>query len=240
MKPIILAPLVAIVLAGGGVGAYLAVAGAGSGEEATAAQPAATPTPAAETPTPTPTAEADVQVIRWVNVTVAVPEDSGFAVGQTFHGLESQRPALLIIPLDRPNTSVVIDAETAAILKDTVGREDRALVGEILKTVTLSPLDREAAHWPYSGEPPDVPRQREGNITYIPPDPAAGIRITVQIGDGGGAERTSNASIHVTNGRSALGINTATGDVYWETAVLAPEDKEVFDRFLSTVQYVGP
>src|SRR3972149_1502093 len=108
MKPIILAPIVALALTGGSAGAYLWVTSEGSVEEATVAQPTATstPPPAAVTPTAAPTAEADVQVIRWVNVTVAVPEDSGFAVGQTFHGLESQRPVLLIIPLDRPETSV--------------------------------------------------------------------------------------------------------------------------------------
>ena len=65
MKPIIAAPLVAVVLAGAGVGAYYAVAGAGSREEAPPAQATATPTPspaeqASATPTPaatkTPTA----------------------------------------------------------------------------------------------------------------------------------------------------------------------------------------
>jgi hypothetical protein len=54
MKPIVAAPLVAIVLAGSGVGAYYAVAGAGSGDEAPAAQPTVTPTPAAQ-PSPSPT-----------------------------------------------------------------------------------------------------------------------------------------------------------------------------------------
>jgi hypothetical protein len=54
MKPIIAAPLVAIVLAGAGFGAYFAVAGAGSGEEAPPAQATRTPT-AQPTPTPSPT-----------------------------------------------------------------------------------------------------------------------------------------------------------------------------------------
>jgi hypothetical protein len=73
MKPIFLAPLIAVVLAATGAGAYFAVAGAGSGEEAPAAHATATPTatpapsqeptptpapaetsPPAETPTPTP------------------------------------------------------------------------------------------------------------------------------------------------------------------------------------------
>ena len=62
MKPIIAAPLVAVVLVGAGVGAYYAVAGAGSGEEAPAAQPTSTPTPTqqtAATPTPEPTPAPD-------------------------------------------------------------------------------------------------------------------------------------------------------------------------------------
>jgi hypothetical protein len=52
MKLIFVAPLVAIVLAGAGVGAYFAVAGAGSGEEAASVEATPTPQP---TPTPAPT-----------------------------------------------------------------------------------------------------------------------------------------------------------------------------------------
>ena len=58
MKPIILVPLIALALAGGSAGAYLALSSEGSVEEATVAQPTATPSPMpaaeAETPTPTP------------------------------------------------------------------------------------------------------------------------------------------------------------------------------------------
>ena len=54
MKPILLAPLVAIVLTGAGVGAYFAVAGAGSGEEAVVAKATPTPSPTEPTPTATP------------------------------------------------------------------------------------------------------------------------------------------------------------------------------------------
>ena len=56
MKPIIFAPLVALALAGGSAGAFLAVTSDGSVEEAVVAQPAAdAPAPAAETPPETPT-----------------------------------------------------------------------------------------------------------------------------------------------------------------------------------------
>jgi hypothetical protein len=57
MKPLIVAPLAAIVLGGAGFGVYLAVAGAGSGEEGAlvvsppAVEASATAAPAADTPT---------------------------------------------------------------------------------------------------------------------------------------------------------------------------------------------
>jgi len=62
MKPVIIAPLVALALAGGGAGAYFWVTSGGAVEEAAVAQPTHTPTPtatgaAAATSTPTPTAE---------------------------------------------------------------------------------------------------------------------------------------------------------------------------------------
>ena len=242
MKPIILAPLVALVLTGGSAGAYLWVTSEGSGEEATVAQPTSTPTPAPteQTPataTPAPTAEAEVQVVRWVNVTVAVPQDSGLTVTQGFWGPESDPPALFIRSRENGSSVIVIDADTGKVIVDHIEPEDRGAVDEVLQTVSVSPLDRSMASWPYSGEPPNIPRQKWGNITFIPPDPAAGISITFQAGDGPGS---SSTSLHVNNGRSAFGINTATGDVYWETARIAPEDKEAFDSFLSAIHYVGP
>ncbi len=60
MKPAIVAPLVALALAGGGVGAYFWLSSGGGTEEATVAQPTPTPTATAAptvTPTVTPTAE---------------------------------------------------------------------------------------------------------------------------------------------------------------------------------------
>jgi hypothetical protein len=59
MKPVVLVPLVALALAGGGVGAYFWLSSGGGVEEAVVAQPTATPTPtpppSAIQPSPTPT-----------------------------------------------------------------------------------------------------------------------------------------------------------------------------------------
>jgi hypothetical protein len=181
-------------------------------------------------------AEAEVQVVRWVNVTVAVPEGSGLWVTQGFWGPESMPPAIFIRSLDNGDSVIVIDAETGKVIADHIEPEDRATVDGVLGTLTVSPLDRSTAPWPYSGELPSLPRERKGNITFIPPDPASGISISIQTGDGTGSPSTF---LHVTNGRSVFWINTATGDAsYDEAVVMAPEDKDAFDRFLSAIEYV--
>ena len=99
-------------------------------------------------------------------------------------------------------------------------------------TVTL--LDTETLPWPYISQPPNVSPVKIGNITYIPPDPAAGIRITGGDADPGGH------FIEVNTGRSLVFIYVDSGGVVWEPDFLVPEDKEVLERFLGTVQYVGP
>jgi hypothetical protein len=191
-------------------------------------------------------AEAQTQLIRWVNVTVEVPENSGVWVTRDFWGIESTTPAMIISPFVRGEIEpgAVVSAETGAVLEDRVQPKHRAAIDEVLKTIKVSPLDRSAAPWPYSGQQPNVPREEAGKISYITPDPAAGITVTFQIGDGvADGEDTrpgSNVSIHVTNGRSWFGINAATGEVYQETAHILPEDKEAFDRFLSAVRHVSP
>lgn len=201
-------------------------------------------------------AEADVQVVRWVNVTLTVPEGSGFtpwcdswSSPREWGGLgawrdlwafgpESSTPAIFIESLERDESRLVIDAVTGKVIEDSIGPQDRAAVDQVLQTVTVSPLDRSTAPWPYSGQPPSVPREKFGNITFIPPDPAAGICFRVQLGIGPAG--TSGASIEVNNGRSVVFIRPDTGAVGWEPDFLVAEDKAAFDRFLSTVEYVGP
>jgi hypothetical protein len=107
MKPIFVAPLVTIVLAVAGVGAYFAVAGGGSGEEAPAAQP--TPTPSEQTPTPTPTpapTETPTSTLQTYHnekygFEVALPE--GWRVASSFMDRFAERissPGATVVPED--------------------------------------------------------------------------------------------------------------------------------------------
>ncbi len=182
-------------------------------------------------------AEAQEQVVRWGNITLTLPADSGLTAVRSFWGPDSDPPAIFLRSRVNGGSSLAIDAETGEVLSDRVEPEDRAAVNQVLQTLTLSPLDRDTAPWPYSGEPPNVPRQSWGKITFIPPDPASGISIRFGHGDGLGS---SSLFLTVSNGRSVVLINADTGDVYPDTVIITPEDRDAFDRFLSAVQYAGP
>jgi len=175
-------------------------------------------------------AEAQAHVVRWGNVTLTLPADSGLTAVRSFWGPNSDPPAIFLRSRVNGGSSLAIDAES-------VEPEDRAAVNQVLQTLTVSPLERDTAPWPYSGEPPNVPRQSWGKITFIPPDSASGISISFGHGDGLGS---SSLFLTVSNGRSVILINADTGDVYPDTAIITPEDRDGFDRFLSTVQYAGP
>jgi hypothetical protein len=78
-----------------------------------------------------------------------------------------------------------------------------------------------------------VPRVKAQDVTYIPPDPAAGISIVFGIGE------PSGAYLEINNGRSLVFLNLETGLYKWQPAFLVPEDKETFERFLSSVEHQG-
>ncbi len=197
---------------------------------------AATPTPAAEQP------PAKGQLWRWVNVTVAVPQGSDVYVVQTSYPPEVNPPdggPVLTLardtnPSDEFSSSLLIDAEDGTILRDNVLKEDRAAIDEVLGTLMVAPLDRATAAWPYKDEaPPDLPRERVGNISYIRPAPESGILVYGTLNDPGGT-----CGVSVTNGRSGVGVyvDEATRTLVTHTERLLPEDKPVFERYLATVK----
>ncbi len=187
-------------------------------------------------PVPTEPSIIPAHVVRWGNVTLTLPADSGLTAVRSFWGPDSDPPAIFLRSRGNGGSSLAIDAETGEVLSDRVEPEDRAAVNQVLQTLTVSPLDRDTAPWPYSGEPPNVPRESWGKITFIPPDPASGISIRFGHADGLGS---SSLYLKVTNGQSVFLISADTGDVYPDTVVIAPEDRDAFDRFLSSIQYVG-
>jgi hypothetical protein len=231
-------------------------------EGATTTPPAGTPTatrvadepPAtreAATPEPTPTSTGESVLFRWVNVTIELPVDpeakpwyefmaseafpagSGLLVYRDWAGDEVTRPFIVVASRDDPESFLAIAADTGEITKDTMSAENRAAADYVLSTMRVTPFDPKALPWPYNGPPPDVPAMKIGNITYVPPDPAAGISITEAIGDPGGVEY-----IEVNNGRSLVFVVVDSGAT--EFHLSAPDDKETLERFLASVEYVGP
>ena len=180
-------------------------------------------------------AKADVQEVRWGNVTVSVNEESGVVADRTFVAAQIKPPnggpALI---LRRGDSALAIDVDTGKVLEDFVKDEDRAAIQSVFSTLAVGEQDKQTAPWPYAGAPPSVSRERFGGITLIPPDPASGVIIRQMLNDPGGL------SLRVTNGRSTLSIDAETGNVIKEITLILPEDKEAFDRFLSTVEYLGP
>ena len=179
-------------------------------------------------------AEAEVKVVRWGNLTVQLSEETGVVPVRTYALTADGQPVLV---LKRGDSFVMLDAETGVVVQENVADADRDGIQETLVTLEVSEQDGTTAPWPYSGDPPAMARERLGNITYIPPDPASGITVFPQFGGGPGG---SGVALVVTNGRSTIGIDAETNVLFEETSDVLPEDKEMFDRFLSAVEYVEP
>jgi hypothetical protein len=212
-------------------------------------EPPATREAATPEPTPTPTGES--VLFRWVNVTLELPVDpaakpwyelrpseafpagSGLWIGRDFAGVDVARPFIVVASQDDPESYLTITADTGEITKDTMSAEDRAAADYVLNTMRVTPFDPKVLPWPYNGSPPDVPPIKIGNITYIPPDPAAGISITFGISEPGGD------FLEINNGRSLVFVDLDTGFYQWEPAFLVPEDKQILERFLSSVEHRG-
>jgi hypothetical protein len=220
--------------------------------EQTSATPTAEPTPTpapAETPTatPTPAPAARGQLWRWVNVTVVIPEDSdvfvfssGLPPDGAGYGVEIRRVRYVYQPETLTEaelvSSVLIDAETGAIVREEVLPEDRAVIDEVLRTLKVGPLHRATAPWPYSAElPGDLPRETTPNgISFITPSSETGLQVYGAINDPGGY------GVGITNGRSTVTISLdSTGGLNVDSAHVVAEDREVLERWASQVKLCG-
>jgi hypothetical protein len=138
---------------------------------------------------------------------------------------------------DGQNTSsVLIDAKTGAVLRETVRSEHATVMQQIKGTVSVCPFNAAIAPWPYDENvPSDMKREIWGNISYPAPDPRSGIVVQQYIGDPGGS------SILVWNGRSHLGviIDHSTGKLMKGSEEIVSEDVEAFERYFAEVKLCG-
>src|SRR3989304_10618400 len=117
-------------------------------------------------------AEAGMEVVRWGNVTVSVPEGSGVAAARDFAPAELNPPdGGQMLVLIKGESRLAIDADTGEVIHDSVEAAERAAIDQVLATLEIKELDGKARPWPYGSARPSTQRQQIGNITYIPPDP---------------------------------------------------------------------
>ncbi len=182
-------------------------------------------------------AEADVEVVRWGNVTVQVTEGLGVSAVQGFAPAEIKPPdGGQVLILVKGESRLAIDADTGQVIQDIAEDADRAAIDAVVATLTVKEIDEKTAPWPYGSTPPNTPRERLGNIMFIPPAPGSGLTVYFEAGD---TADGGYYALQVTNGRSSVGIDIETGAVF-QGSNIAAEDQEAFDRFMSEIQYAGP
>jgi hypothetical protein len=214
------------------------------------AAPSTTPEAALGTPSPAGipvrTPAAGETLWRWVDVTILVPDDGRFNVGQDSHpaeaGAPKSGPYLFLARVNRdgpgyePSSWVMIDAETGAILDQKVSEQDRDEVQSVLDTLVVSPLNVSTAPWPYNGQPPEsLPRHTFGGLSFIAPGPETGLSVHTQINDPGGP------AVGVFNGRTGVGVyvDAASGKLLVNTEYLPPEYEAVLMRWVEFVKICG-
>jgi hypothetical protein len=188
--------LAGLVVIGGIVGSGLIIASSG-GEEGVFQQ-AATPTQVETLSAPSLTPGTGVTLWRWMNVTVLIPDGSGISATPNVLYLDAQgtqsRQVFSVGKADTEDSEtfsyVQIDAENGMVLSQQILDQHRAEMELVLATVAASPFDARTAPWPYNGEAPaNATREGAFGISFIRPDPAAGIFIDHVLSDFAGGGR---------------------------------------------------
>ena len=175
-------------------------------------------------------ATSTMETVRWGNVTVRIPEDSVVRVSRDALPPEANPPdGGLAVYLERPPSRLIINAENGSVLYDSVRPVDRLAFDEIAATIVVDASDEGSRGWPYAADAPPGPRETWGSLTYYRPDPASGVEVYAMSGYG-------LEFLRVSNGQSNLFIN-AEGAVLDHDTVILPQDREAFDRLLSTVRH---
>ena len=182
-------------------------------------------------------AGASVRKLRWYNVELSLPEDPDVWVTWGFFNDFPDSGGFPVVRI-RPSPladAVIINAQTGAVVSEQRQPQDRATVDAVLATLQIVSWDRQSAPWPYNSGPPDVPRERLGNLTFIRPDPASGILVEGVLDE---TPQGPVLGLQFFNQHSAVSMNTETGAIYPETTLVLPEDQQAFDRYLATIELV--
>jgi hypothetical protein len=213
----------------------LAAAACGdAGEEVPGAETREPTASATSAPVPALTLGPGTTVWRWVNVTLAIPNDSELGFGPTNLGPGDLPPAGgPAVELSNGNSNLWIDAESGIVFIENVRDADRAVFDEVLRTLDVSTLGTASAAWPFS---PSITegeiRERTGTFSFVRPLPSTGLYVGGWISDGG----EGGEALSLTNGRShAYLVVTNEGTIKSYTEAVLPEDRLAFDRWIAEV-----
>lgn len=192
---------------------------------------------------------------RWASVSIEVPPRTGpeDIVVNRHEGLPdaySPSPGTMVPGLrifkdvvvgdHIESSNVYVDATTGQVVHEDVLPEHRAEFDAVLATLRLEgPQPPDV--WPNSSTPPEGPRQRMGNLLFVEPDPASGIKVGGILSDG---PQGSAITLTISNGRSKRVIDAETGQVIVEDSERVLEqvderDREAFDRFTSSIELIA-
>ncbi|MCJ7511181.1 MAG: hypothetical protein MUP14_09905 [Dehalococcoidia bacterium] len=181
-------------------------------------------------------AQAEARQVRWGNVTVTIPSDSDIFYVREKSGIQMAGP-VLELATSGLESMVVIDAETGKVISDDVLASERAAFDAVLATVNVGQPQTAAgasAPWPYGATLPSTPRIQLGSISYLAPDPASGIAISI-IQSSSFRPGTSSTALVFYNTRSQRWVDAETGELIRDDA-MHPDDREAFDRLLAQVK----
>jgi len=202
-------------------------------------------------------AEVEVEGVRyrWVNVSIevlpqtgpgdiavsrydALPEVYSPSPGAWVPGLRVFKQVVVGDHVE--GSDVYVDATTGQVVHEDVRPEARAEFDAVLTTLRFEGPEPPDV-WPYSGTPPDRPRQQMGSLLFIEPDPASGIKVGGMLSDG---PQGSAITLIISNGRSKRYIDAETGQVMVEDGErvldqVEERDREAFDRLTSSLELIA-
>ena len=130
---------------------------------------------------------------------------------------------------------MLIDADKARLISDTVVAADRDAFDSALATLKLDSTRPQS--WTYDGTQPAYPKRVfAGMVAYWEPEPAAGLIAYGVVND----SPDGAMWVVLQNTRSRRTIDAKMGDLVLSRDDVNPDDQDAFKRWTQTVELTTP